>query len=131
MTIAFPHPAATLSPQPDTAAPCIDGPTFVTSVRSSFEIVSSTGCFVKMDFPTDVAEFYNDPRISFTRLDNSFLPETSGGREFLFNSIATTYLRLHSRPLNAPPRQLHPLWHTRWSCLPKSNLFPRPSPEPP
>ncbi|KAJ5478187.1 Nuclear mRNA splicing factor-associated protein [Penicillium desertorum] len=62
-----------------------------------------------MDFPTDVAEFDNDPRISFTRLDNSFLLETSGGRESLFNSIATTCLRLHSRPLNAPPRKLRPL----------------------
>ncbi|KAG0154935.1 hypothetical protein PDIDSM_508 [Penicillium digitatum] len=40
-----------------------------------------------MDFPTDVAEFDSDPRISFSRLDNSFLLETSDGREFLFNSI--------------------------------------------
>jgi HIV Tat-specific factor 1 len=40
-----------------------------------------------MDFPTDVAEFDNDPRISFSKLDNSFLLETSDGREFLFNSI--------------------------------------------
>ncbi|KGO72780.1 Nucleotide-binding, alpha-beta plait [Penicillium italicum] len=40
-----------------------------------------------MDFPTDVGEFESDPRISFSRLDNSFLLETSDGREFLFNSI--------------------------------------------
>ncbi|KAJ6167436.1 hypothetical protein N7497_000279 [Penicillium chrysogenum] len=40
-----------------------------------------------MDFPTDVAEFDNDPRISFSRPDNSYLLETSDGREFLFNSI--------------------------------------------
>ncbi|KAJ5862201.1 hypothetical protein N7455_006269 [Penicillium solitum] len=40
-----------------------------------------------MDFPTDVTEFDSDPRISFSRLDNSFLLETSDGREFLFNSI--------------------------------------------
>ncbi|KAJ5816023.1 Nuclear mRNA splicing factor-associated protein [Penicillium robsamsonii] len=40
-----------------------------------------------MDFPTDVAEFDNDPRISFSKLDNSFLLETSDGREFLFNNI--------------------------------------------
>lgn len=40
-----------------------------------------------MDFPTDVAEFDSDPRISFSKLDNSFLLETSDGREFLFNSI--------------------------------------------
>lgn len=43
--------------------------------------------FIKMDFPTDVTEFDSDPRISFSRLDNSFLLETSDGREFLFNSI--------------------------------------------
>ncbi|KAJ5211150.1 Nucleotide-binding alpha-beta plait [Penicillium cf. griseofulvum] len=40
-----------------------------------------------MDFPTDVAEFDNDPRISFSKLDNSYLLETSDGREFLFNAI--------------------------------------------
>ncbi|KAJ5154912.1 Nuclear mRNA splicing factor-associated protein [Penicillium coprophilum] len=40
-----------------------------------------------MDFPTNVAEFDNDPRISFSKLDNSFLLETSDGREFLFNNI--------------------------------------------
>ncbi|KAJ5360757.1 Nuclear mRNA splicing factor-associated protein [Penicillium concentricum] len=40
-----------------------------------------------MDFPTDVAEFDNDPRISFSKLDNSFLLETNDGREFLFNNI--------------------------------------------
>ncbi|CAG8908327.1 unnamed protein product [Penicillium egyptiacum] len=40
-----------------------------------------------MDFPTDVAEFDSDPRISYSKLDNTFLLETSDGREFLFNSI--------------------------------------------
>ncbi|KAJ6143812.1 Nuclear mRNA splicing factor-associated protein [Penicillium samsonianum] len=40
-----------------------------------------------MDFPTDVAEFDSDPRISFSRLDDTFLLETSDGREFLFNKI--------------------------------------------
>ncbi|KAJ5516357.1 hypothetical protein N7527_007917 [Penicillium freii] len=45
-----------------------------------------------MDFPTDVAEFDSDPRISFSRLDNSFLLETSDGREFLFNSILKRWI---------------------------------------
>ncbi|KAJ5950353.1 Nuclear mRNA splicing factor-associated protein [Penicillium vulpinum] len=40
-----------------------------------------------MAFPTDVAEFDKDPRISFSKLDNSYLLETSDGREFLFNNI--------------------------------------------
>ncbi|KAJ5789967.1 uncharacterized protein N7518_006978 [Penicillium psychrosexuale] len=40
-----------------------------------------------MSFPTDVAEFDSDPRISFSRPDNSFLLETKDGREFLFNTI--------------------------------------------
>jgi hypothetical protein len=44
-------------------------------------------CFVIMDFPTDVAEFDKDPRISFSKLDNGYLLETSDGREFLFNTI--------------------------------------------
>ncbi|CAI7613261.1 unnamed protein product [Penicillium glandicola] len=40
-----------------------------------------------MEFPTDVADFDSDPRISFSKLDNCFLLETSDGREFLFNGI--------------------------------------------
>lgn len=34
-----------------------------------------------MSFPTDVNEFMNDPRISFSKLDNKWLLETDG-REF-------------------------------------------------
>lgn len=52
-----------------------------------FPGVSPKVVFIKMDFPTDVAEFDSDPRISFSRLDNSFLLETNDRREFLFNSI--------------------------------------------
>jgi hypothetical protein len=43
------------------------------------ESVAAVLNFVKMDFPTDVAEFDNDPRISFSRPDNSYLLETSDG----------------------------------------------------
>ncbi|KAJ9486212.1 hypothetical protein VN97_g7136 [Penicillium thymicola] len=69
------------SSQQPTHLPCFD------SSDLSFREFVSTAVFIKMSFPTDVAEFDSDPRISFSKLDNSFLLETSDGREFLWNSI--------------------------------------------
>ncbi|OQD70289.1 hypothetical protein PENDEC_c025G06076 [Penicillium decumbens] len=38
------------------------------------------------NFPTDPAEFGNDPRISFSKLDNKYILETEDGQEFEYDS---------------------------------------------
>lgn len=38
------------------------------------------------NFPTDPSEFDNDPRISFSKLDDQFILETEDGQEFVYDS---------------------------------------------
>ncbi|KAJ5620052.1 nuclear mRNA splicing factor-associated protein [Penicillium lagena] len=38
------------------------------------------------NFPQDPSEFDNDPRISFSKLDDKFILETDDGQEFVFDS---------------------------------------------
>lgn len=37
------------------------------------------------NFPTDPSEFDNDPRISFSKLDDQFILETEDGQEFVYD----------------------------------------------
>jgi HIV Tat-specific factor 1 len=39
------------------------------------------------NFPTDPAEFDSDPRISYSKLDDTFLLETEDGQEFVYDSV--------------------------------------------
>ena len=47
---------------------------------------SSESSAVASRFPTDPAEFGNDERISWSKLDNSHILETEDGQEFVFDT---------------------------------------------
>jgi HIV Tat-specific factor 1 len=68
----------------------------------------ATSSLERANFPQDPAEFDSDPRISFSKLDNTFILETDDGQEFEFDntlkrwiptvSVALLRIRPHSRP---------------------------------
>lgn len=45
-----------------------------------------------ISFPQDPSEFDNDPRISFSKLDNKFILETDDGNEFEYDSVLKRWI---------------------------------------
>ncbi|KAJ5180655.1 hypothetical protein N7492_003865 [Penicillium capsulatum] len=45
------------------------------------------------NFPLEPSEFDNDPRISFSKLDNKFVLETEDGQEFVFDEVIKRWVQ--------------------------------------
>ena len=43
-------------------------------------------------FPTDPADFDNDPRISFSKLDDKFILETEDGQEYEYDAVLRRWI---------------------------------------
>jgi hypothetical protein len=54
---------------------------------------SSEGSAAWRGFPTDPAEFANDPRISFSKPDDTYILETEDGEEYLWNGSLKRWVR--------------------------------------
>ena len=60
------------------------------------------------NFPQDPSEFDNDPRVSFSKLDDKYILEADDGQEYGYDNalkrwILTVCLRAHILPLLIPP----------------------------
>ena len=60
-------------------------------------IMADSSAIVQADFPADPDDFANDPRISWSRLDNKHILETEGGAEYEWDTALRRWVAVVSR----------------------------------
>lgn len=81
----------------------------------------ATSSLERANFPQDPAEFDSDPRISFSKLDNTFILETDDGQEFEFDNtlkrwiptVSVALLPTYSSTFSSLSFTEHPGWIRR------------------